>query len=159
MYSVNRLRQKLSLHSIKKVWQVQNFKPRFLGKVVFEMPKSTKWLLFCFEWKETKTVWTVQASSLKMSFKVTWIKTHKLQLLNYIFYVSSVLQLTSTTVPFVITPSCVYIGDWGFFLTPMIGRQKVAFNCKLWKHSITWCTLTTAELFLMNCKNHLVAFM
>ena len=36
--------------------------------------------------------------------------------------------LTSITVPLVITPSCVYIGDWGFFFTPMIGRQNVAFN-------------------------------
>lgn len=27
------------------------------------------------------------------------------------------------------TPSDVYIGDCGFFLTPIIGRQNVAFNC------------------------------
>lgn len=38
------------------------------------------------------------------------------------------IPLTSITVPFVITPSCVYIGDWGFFFTPIKGRQKVAFN-------------------------------
>ena len=41
--------------------------------------------------------------------------------------------LTSTTVPFVMTPSCVYIGDWGFFFTPIIGRQNVAFNWKVTK--------------------------
>ena len=28
------------------------------------------------------------------------------------------------------TPNDVYIGDWGFFFIPMIGKQKVAFNCK-----------------------------
>merc|ERR1711977_497908 len=32
------------------------------------------------------------------------------------------------TVPFVITPSWVYIGDCGFFLTPMIGSWKVALS-------------------------------
>lgn len=32
------------------------------------------------------------------------------------------------TVPFVITPSEVYIGEDGFFLTPMIGRQNVALS-------------------------------
>lgn len=31
-------------------------------------------------------------------------------------------------VPFVITPSCVYIGDCGFFFTPMIDNWKVAFK-------------------------------
>ena len=31
-------------------------------------------------------------------------------------------QLTSITVPFVITPSDVYSGDCGFFLTPADGR-------------------------------------
>ena len=31
-------------------------------------------------------------------------------------------------VPLVMTPSCVYMGDCGFFLTPMRGRQKVAFS-------------------------------
>src|ERR1700733_3551735 len=35
---------------------------------------------------------------------------------------------TSMTVPFVITPSCVYIGDCGFFLTPRICNWKVAFR-------------------------------
>lgn len=38
------------------------------------------------------------------------------------------------TVPFVITPSEVYNGELGFFLTPMMGKQKVAFNsgCVTW---------------------------
>jgi hypothetical protein len=36
--------------------------------------------------------------------------------------------LTSITVPFVMTPSWVYIGDWGFFLTPSICNWKVAFR-------------------------------
>lgn len=31
-------------------------------------------------------------------------------------------------VPLVITPSPVYIGELGFFLTPIIGRQNVAFS-------------------------------
>ena len=42
---------------------------------------------------------------------------------------SDLNQLTSITVPLVITPSCVYIGDWGFFFTPMSGKQNVAFSC------------------------------
>ena len=37
-------------------------------------------------------------------------------------------SLTSTTVPLVITPSDVYSGDVGFFFTPIIGRQNVAFR-------------------------------
>ena len=36
--------------------------------------------------------------------------------------------LTSMTVPFVITPSCVYIGDCGFFFTPKICSWKVALR-------------------------------
>lgn len=36
--------------------------------------------------------------------------------------------VTSITVPFVITPNDVYIGDVGFFFTPIMGRWKVAFN-------------------------------
>lgn len=36
--------------------------------------------------------------------------------------------LTSITVPFVMTPSCVYIGDCGFFLTPKICSWKVALR-------------------------------
>lgn len=37
---------------------------------------------------------------------------------------------TSMTVPFVMTPRDVYMGDCGFFFTPIIDKQKVAFNCK-----------------------------
>ena len=33
----------------------------------------------------------------------------------------SSLTLTSITVPLVMTPSCVYSGEDGFFLTPMMG--------------------------------------
>lgn len=36
--------------------------------------------------------------------------------------------LTSMTVPLVKTPSCVYIGDWGFFLTPRIWSWNVALR-------------------------------
>ena len=36
--------------------------------------------------------------------------------------------LTSITVPFVITPSVVYIALYGFFLTPSISRQKVVLS-------------------------------
>jgi hypothetical protein len=36
--------------------------------------------------------------------------------------------LTSMTVPFVMTPSWVYIGDWGFFFTPSICSWNVAFK-------------------------------
>ena len=36
--------------------------------------------------------------------------------------------LTSMTVPLVITPSWVYIGLCGFFLTPRICNWKVAFR-------------------------------
>lgn len=36
--------------------------------------------------------------------------------------------LTSIMVPFVRTPSEVYIGDWGFFLTPRIGSWNVVFS-------------------------------
>ena len=36
--------------------------------------------------------------------------------------------LTSMTVPFVMTPSCVYIGDCGFFFTPKICSWKVALR-------------------------------
>lgn len=36
--------------------------------------------------------------------------------------------LTSITVPLVMTPSCVYMGDWGFFLTPRICSWKVALR-------------------------------
>ena len=32
------------------------------------------------------------------------------------------------TVPFVMTPSDVYMGDCGFFFTPIKGRQNVAFS-------------------------------
>jgi polyferredoxin len=35
------------------------------------------------------------------------------------------LTLTSMMVPFVRTPSCVYMGFWGFFLTEMIGNWTV----------------------------------
>uniref|UniRef100_A0A2M4C634 Putative secreted protein n=1 Tax=Anopheles marajoara TaxID=58244 RepID=A0A2M4C634_9DIPT len=37
-------------------------------------------------------------------------------------------MFTSITVPLVITPRLVYIGDDGFFFTPIIGRWKVAFS-------------------------------
>lgn len=37
-------------------------------------------------------------------------------------------RLTSIIVPFVMTPRLVKVGDWGFFLTPMMGRWKVAFS-------------------------------
>lgn len=40
----------------------------------------------------------------------------------------SSLTLTSTTVPLVMTPSWVYMGDCGFFLTPMMGSWNVACN-------------------------------
>ena len=40
----------------------------------------------------------------------------------------SSLTLTSTTVPFVMTPRLVYSGDDGFFFTPRMGRQNVAFS-------------------------------
>ena len=38
------------------------------------------------------------------------------------------------TVPLVITPNEVNSGELGFFLTPIIGKQKVAFNsgCVTW---------------------------
>ena len=42
-----------------------------------------------------------------------------------IFYIAAP---TSITVPFVITPRDVYIGDCGFFFTPIIDKQNVAFN-------------------------------
>ena len=38
------------------------------------------------------------------------------------------LSLTSTIVPLVMTPNDVYMGELGFFFTPMIGRQNVAFS-------------------------------
>ena len=38
------------------------------------------------------------------------------------------VQLTSITVPLVITPSPVYIGELGFFFTPIIGKQNVALS-------------------------------
>lgn len=38
------------------------------------------------------------------------------------------LTLTSMIVPFVKTPREVYSGDWGFFLTPIMGSWKVVFN-------------------------------
>lgn len=39
-----------------------------------------------------------------------------------------VWTLTSMMVPLVMTPRLVKVGDWGFFFTPIIGRQKVAFS-------------------------------
>lgn len=55
-------------------------------------------------------------------------------------------SLTSTIVPLVITPNDVYIGELGFFFTPMIGKQKVALSsgcvtCALLKRSA--CRVTT----------------
>lgn len=38
------------------------------------------------------------------------------------------LTLISITVPFVMTPRDVYIGDEGFFLTAITGKQNVAFS-------------------------------
>ncbi|CAG2178265.1 unnamed protein product, partial [Oppiella nova] len=38
------------------------------------------------------------------------------------------LMFTSMTVPFVMTPNDVYIGELGFFFTPIIGKLKVALN-------------------------------
>ena len=42
------------------------------------------------------------------------------------------------TVPFVMTPRDVYIGDCGFFLTPINGKQNVAFNYrnKFYKYKV-----------------------
>mmetsp|Transcript_21106 Transcript_21106/g.58603 ORF Transcript_21106/g.58603 Transcript_21106/m.58603 type:complete len:211 (+) Transcript_21106:649-1281(+) len=40
----------------------------------------------------------------------------------------SSLTLTSITVPLVTTPSCVYIWPLGFFLIPMMSKQKVALS-------------------------------
>ena len=40
----------------------------------------------------------------------------------------SLLMLTSTTVPLVITPRVVFGGEEGFFFTPSTGRQKAAFR-------------------------------
>ena len=52
-----------------------------------------------------------------------------LQVLNsFLSLLTPLNERTSIMVPLVMTPSCVYIGDWGFFLTPMRGRQKVAFS-------------------------------
>ena len=44
------------------------------------------------------------------------------------------LTLTSITVPLVMTPREVYMADEGFFLTPKISRQNVAFSsgCVTW---------------------------
>lgn len=41
---------------------------------------------------------------------------------------------TSMTVPLVMTPNDVYMGELGFFFTPMMGRQNVAFSsgCVTW---------------------------
>ena len=56
-------------------------------------------------------------------------------------------------VPFVRTPNDVYRGDVGFFLTPMIGRWKVAFN----SGCVTWALLylrpwNTAQKYHTKCK-------
>ena len=40
----------------------------------------------------------------------------------------SSLTFTSMMVPLVRTPREVYRGDWGFFLTPMMGSWKVVFS-------------------------------
>mmetsp|Transcript_13476 Transcript_13476/g.43015 ORF Transcript_13476/g.43015 Transcript_13476/m.43015 type:complete len:256 (+) Transcript_13476:113-880(+) len=47
------------------------------------------------------------------------------------------LTLTSMTVPLVMTPSCVYSCDCGFFLTPMMSRQKVVLS----SGCVTWARL------------------
>ncbi|GET93744.1 40S ribosomal protein S8, putative [Leishmania tarentolae] len=49
---------------------------------------------------------------------------------------------TSITEPFVMTPSPVYILPCGFFLTEMIGRQKVAFSSG-W---VTWAFLKRSAM-------------
>ncbi len=45
-----------------------------------------------------------------------------------LFCFFSVFMFTSMTVPFVMTPSCVYRGEVGFFFTPIIGKEKVALS-------------------------------
>ena len=54
-------------------------------------------------------------------------------------------MLTSMTVPLVMTPKLVNIGLEGFFFTPIIGKQKVAFN----SGCVTWAFLNRIAIGLM----------
>lgn len=56
------------------------------------------------------------------------------------------LTLTSSIVPFVMTPSPVYNCDCGFFLTPKISNWKVVFNSG-W---VTFAFLNLSPVGLMN---------
>ncbi len=62
------------------------------------------------------------------------------------------LKLTSMTVPFVITPSCVYEVPLGFFFTPRIPRQKVHLSSG-W---VTWAffILSPAGASMRGVNNH-----
>ena len=62
--------------------------------------------------------------TIPSSLTLTWIYSHV-----YWSIISFwLVELTSSTVPLVITPKDVYRGELGFFFTPMIGNWKVAFN-------------------------------
>lgn len=56
------------------------------------------------------------------------------------------LMLTSMMVPLVMTPSWVNMGDWGFFLTPIIGKQNVALSSG-W---VTWAFLNLNPMGRIN---------
>ena len=80
-----------------------------------------------------KGVYYVQTSKIALihpSFSglfVTWAYFPQTTLPPWVTRPSSD-TLTSMIVPFVMTPRDVYIGEDGFFLTPTIGRQNVAFS-------------------------------
>ncbi|KAH1022554.1 hypothetical protein HUJ04_011938 [Dendroctonus ponderosae] len=57
--------------------------------------------------------------------------------------------LTSITVPLVMTPKLVYMAELGFFLTPMMGKWKVAFSSG-W---VTCAFLKRKAMGLMNRSN------
>ena len=59
------------------------------------------------------------------------------------------LQKYLLTLTLVITPRLVYIGLEGFFLTPMIGKQKVAFS----SGCVTWALFILKPMGLINLSN------
>lgn len=94
-----------------------------LGEFIVEM----RWLYT----KQCKqNIYTMSTALMQPSFSgwlVTCAYLPQITLPDCVTKPSS-LMFTSITVPLVITPSEVYIGELGFFFTPMIGKLNVAFS-------------------------------
>ena len=61
-------------------------------------------------------------------------------------------MFTSRTVPFVITPKLVNIGEEGFFLTPMIGKQKVAWKRCFFERRVFYYWFWYLELWMCDMR-------